>query len=197
MLHWDERVARENVKERLRQLPFSHLGFFAVGCLTHAQESIACDIAGQSQIEFSRVSELLARFWREYPESMQLDKITPLARDAAQLLPEDQGGCDIPWEDALVWGLAHAFSVVSVQQLTDAVAKETLTVADRSYVAVYLFYNERDEIYPTLEEVRPVELSSYQCLSELSFQVNLLRFLELTTDPLSKYSEVVKRITSG
>lgn len=196
MLWWYARIAEARLEDRLQHLDLFTIKVYVVGCVTHAKDVLAKAMVNNQSGEFARISQVLDKFWLQYPQSLEPPLRDLLATEAAKLLPGEEGGSS-GWEDALAWAAAYAFSIVRRDQYTKEAATEALEALHQAYWSVFTFTHEQSHIYASDEKIRDVEMNSPVCKAEVEFQFAFLAVLEVIQGQPPPYATILQQMGSG
>src|SRR5262249_30442433 len=157
---------------RLERLDLPAVKVYVAGCVTHAKDVLTTTLVQGPSSEFIGVSQVLDRFWLQYPSSLQVPLRDLLITEAAKFLPGEGGKLD--WEDAIIWATAYALAVVRRDQYTPDAAQEAHEALHQAYWSVFSYNHGQGQTYPSDEDIQRVENNSPTCRAEIDFQVAFL-----------------------
>lgn len=192
-LLWDTRIRQANVRQRLRVIGLPRAAIYAIGCVTHARDAVrSCGPSLHST--FERASDVLDRFWSDYPSSLECSNLMANRDLVVSLLPDDERRLSeyLSGEDTLMDGIVYAFSSAIMPSYNEATEEQVVNALDRAYMFVYIFHHELDQFPQTEDEIRAIESHSQFCLGEIRFQVSLLSLIESMEGLPPSYSEMCR-----
>ncbi len=194
MLWWHARIAEARLQDRLERLDLPAVKVCVAGCVTHARDSLANALANDSSDEFIGISNVLDRFWLEYPSSLQAPVSDLLVAETANLLPAEGGKVD--WEDAIIWATAYALAVNWRDQYTPDAAQEAHEALHQAYWSVFS-YEVQDEAFPLDENAQEVEKNIPACKAEIKFQLAFLATVERIKAQPPDYATLFRQMDGG
>jgi hypothetical protein len=195
MLWWHTRIAEARLQDRLEHLDLPAVKVYVAGCVTHARDGLTKALVQGPSNEFIGISQVLDRFWLQYPSSLQAPLRDLLITEAATFLPGEGGKLD--WEDAIIWATAYVLAVVRRDQYTPDAAQEALEALHQAYWSVFSYNHGQGQAYPSDEDIQRVEKNSPVCIAEIEFQLAFLAALEVCQGQPPPYATLLQQMGGG